>query len=217
MPDGCADIIYTREDGHSTLRFVGPMTRYQDFAQPGDSRSIGVRFRPAMWVDTIGLGDVEAADQVIALDQIWGKKAVELSRRLDDSEDAAKHMAMLASVVQPMESRSAIQRAVRFLERSHGQFSIERLADAAGFSERQFRRRCLAETALPPKLLARILRFRHAQALLPKFKSTADLAAACGYCDQSHLIAEFREFSGRTPRAFGSGYLGTQGSSAEGP
>jgi AraC-like DNA-binding protein len=56
---------------------------------------------------------------------------------------------------------------------------------------------------LSPKLLARILRFRYALSRVHgQLGEHAGLAADCGYFDQSHFIAEFQRFSGRTPANF---------------
>ncbi|MEE3917839.1 helix-turn-helix domain-containing protein [Micromonospora sp. BRA006-A] len=69
-----------------------------------------------------------------------------------------------------------------------------------------------AEFGLPPKTVARLLRFERAYASLGRTLLTADAAvpddagwaqraARWGYYDQSHLIREFREFAGATPAA----------------
>jgi transcriptional regulator GlxA family with amidase domain len=55
-----------------------------------------------------------------------------------------------------------------------------------------------------PKLYLRVLRF---QRLLDKVWDAhevdwAPMAAAHGYCDQPHLIRDFREFSGFTPSEY---------------
>ena len=59
-----------------------------------------------------------------------------------------------------------------------------------------------ATLGVSPKMLARIARFRRAAALIARGEaaSGADLAAACGYVDQAHLIREFQEFAGTTPK-----------------
>jgi AraC-like DNA-binding protein len=55
---------------------------------------------------------------------------------------------------------------------------------------------------LSPKSLARVHRFRGALALLDKANGEVpwtELADACGFYDQSHLINEFRRFTGFSP------------------
>ena len=55
---------------------------------------------------------------------------------------------------------------------------------------------------MPPKTVARILRFRRALALV---RGGADLAATaqdCGFADQPHLNREFRALAGATPVTF---------------
>jgi AraC-like DNA-binding protein len=57
---------------------------------------------------------------------------------------------------------------------------------------------------LPPKTAARLLRFEHARGLAERVKAPdfARIAVETGYYDQSHLINEFRSFTGRTPETF---------------
>jgi transcriptional regulator GlxA family with amidase domain len=95
---------------------------------------------------------------------------------------------------------SPLQRALAWMRERHGCVSIDELAGQAGLSVRQFRRTCLAQTGLTPKVLARVLRFRHALAQVHAHPCAfAHMALDCGYYDQAHFINEFRELSGRTP------------------
>lgn len=76
--------------------------------------------------------------------------------------------------------------------------SVAQAADALGLSRATLERRVGACFGLPPKVLARIQRFyRSLEAI--QLNSDADLAVEAGFFDQSHLIAEFRRFSGMTP------------------
>ena len=57
---------------------------------------------------------------------------------------------------------------------------------------------------MPPKAYARLLRFQRATEALvaggePRL---AEVAADCGYADQSHLNREFRALAGTTPFSF---------------
>src|SRR5581483_6546682 len=82
--------------------------------------------------------------------------------------------------------------------------SPRRLTRATGLGVRQLRRRCIEETGLSPKHLARVGRFRDVCSRIATDESAnwADLACESGYYDQAHLINEFREFSGLTPAAY---------------
>ena len=57
------------------------------------------------------------------------------------------------------------------------------------------------EIGLPPKVVARVLRFERARELAGTMP-WGELAYECGFSDQSHLIAEFRRITGRTPGTF---------------
>jgi AraC-like DNA-binding protein len=83
--------------------------------------------------------------------------------------------------------------------------SVERIAEAVGWSSRHLRNRIREETGLTPMAAARVARFDRARRLLQHRKtsgrpvSLADLAAATGYFDQAHLAREFRELAGCPP------------------
>jgi transcriptional regulator GlxA family with amidase domain len=54
---------------------------------------------------------------------------------------------------------------------------------------------------MPPKTLARVLRFERVSRLLREAPGPrlAEVAFDCGYYDQAHLNRDFREFAGTTP------------------
>ena len=84
-----------------------------------------------------------------------------------------------------------------------GAVSIEAVRRAAGVSRKKLAADFRAQVGVTPKVLARILRFRRARAVLQSGSaSLADAAAACGYFDQSHMAREFREFGDVSPSEF---------------
>ena len=91
--------------------------------------------------------------------------------------------------------------AWRMLEQSGGQCEVAGLAEEIGWSRKhlsvQFRQRF----GLPPKTVARILRFHRTAALLGEAanEGRADIALAGGYYDQPHFNRDFRQFAGCTP------------------
>jgi AraC-like DNA-binding protein len=87
------------------------------------------------------------------------------------------------------------------LRRTHGRARVGSLADELGWSRKRLVARFREQIGLAPKAAARLLRFERAAALAGSM-SWGELAYACGFADQPHLVSEFRAFTGRTPETF---------------
>jgi AraC-like DNA-binding protein len=197
-PDGCADILFTGGD----LQFVGPMTAWRDFPLADGQRLFGVRFRPGMWRALAGAPADRLTDLLLPMDDLWGARAARLAGQLAEARSEAQAIQAVESSMPALAEPGPLERALVWMERRRGAVSMDALAGHAGLSPRQLRRVCLERTGLPPKFLARVLRFRHAlERLAVSRRALADMALDCGYYDQAHFINEFREFSGRTPTA----------------
>jgi AraC-like DNA-binding protein len=203
LPDGCADIIFTAGSGRSKLEVVGAMTQFQDFQMLRGQLLVGMRFHPGMWAAQIGAPGDLITDKQTGLEEFWGKRARTLLARMEDARSGQDCASLLAESVSNR-AGTPLQRALAWMRSQHGLVALEEVGRQAGLSPRQFRRLCRQETGLSPKLLARILRFRYALSRVHDEPGQhAGLAADCGYFDQSHFIADFQRFSGRTPAAFG--------------
>jgi AraC-like DNA-binding protein len=200
VPDGCADLLFIQGAAPPILQVVGPMTRFQDVELTPGAEFIGVRFRAAMGPAHLGVRATEILDEVVDLEHLWGARARRLCEQLTNAKTLADRTDLLSASFVVSAARSPVQRAIAALEACRGRVSLDALAAQSGLSIRQFRRRCSQESGVSPKLLARILRFRQAwQRAAAEAGEQAGLAAECGYADQSHMIADFRRFSGRTP------------------
>lgn len=200
LPDGCADILFTRVGDRAAIEAVGPMTRFQDFPQPGGRLLVGVRFHPGMWTAQLGVPGDRITDEVVPLEDLWGGRARELRDRLGEARSVEEWVGVLEQTLPAAEEAGPFERGLAWMRKRHGCVSIDEVADQCGLSARQFRRICLAQTGLTPKFLARVLRFRHALEQVHAHPCAfAHLALDCGYYDQAHFINEFRELSGRTP------------------
>ena len=78
------------------------------------------------------------------------------------------------------------------------------MTDVISLSPKRFIERFRTQVGVTPKRFCRILRFQHAvtQAHRTAGIDWADVALACGYFDQPHLIHDFRAFAGMTPSAY---------------
>ncbi|HEY5760930.1 MAG TPA: AraC family transcriptional regulator [Steroidobacter sp.] len=101
-------------------------------------------------------------------------------------------------------SRRALNRACSFIAENLGErFTLDDLARQAGVSRFHFARLFRVSTGDSPMaylLKSRIERAK--QMLLQDDRPVCEIAAALGFCDQSHLTRTFRRLTGLTPREF---------------
>ena len=211
LPDGCADLLFTRTGAVSQeLIVVGTMTRARLFDLP-KAKFLGVRFRPGMSFLFFPVPGPELVDQRIPLREIWGPKANQLHEQLSDCSVSQFIAQIETQLIEQLYAQpkcqpflNSTQRVLSWAEQQHGNVRIDDLADLAGLSARQFRRVCLELTGLTPKQLCRAIRFRDAVAQLINDGrlGSATIALDLGYYDQAHFINEFRAFSGLTPTEY---------------
>ncbi|MFO1419303.1 MAG: helix-turn-helix domain-containing protein [Methylotetracoccus sp.] len=115
--------------------------------------------------------------------------------------------AFLLSHLNPHDGDRLVEAACRALNRTHGVRSIASLASALALSERSLERRFRRQIGTTPKTYARIVRLRAAVSARGAHSNWADVAHACGYFDQSHLIRDAHHFYGLSPDALQRGIV----------
>jgi AraC-like DNA-binding protein len=90
------------------------------------------------------------------------------------------------------------------LKREAGKIRTRELAAQLGLSQRRFIQVFSNQVGVTPKVFGRVQRFQRAVELTRGGSAGdwADIAAECGYFDQSHLIHEFQVLSGLSPTEF---------------
>jgi AraC-like DNA-binding protein len=90
------------------------------------------------------------------------------------------------------------------LAATRGRARIGSLTSELGWSRQRLIHGFREQVGMPPKTVARILRFQRAVRILKAGRQVrwTELALDCGYYDQAHMIREFGEFAGRTPTEF---------------
>lgn len=108
----------------------------------------------------------------------------------------------------PVDAHSTlIVRIMEMLEeRLAENVTLSELADVCALDEWSLCRLCVRETGLPPHALLLHLRLKKARELLSGGHSVADVAAACGFFDQSHLHRHFMRQVGMTPGRYASAF-----------
>jgi transcriptional regulator GlxA family with amidase domain len=79
---------------------------------------------------------------------------------------------------------------------------VQRLAAQLDVSERHLSRRFRAMFGAGPKLFARVARIEKVLAMRQHGSAWADIAYACGFADQAHMINDFDAIVGEPPQHF---------------
>jgi AraC-like DNA-binding protein len=168
---------------------------------------MGVHFKPGGAFPFFGASD-ELADAHIDLEAFWGRAAGEVRERLA-AATPARRFALLEEVLlarwhHSWRQHTAVAWALDEFEQSGGQVSVSDAAHRVGLSQRRFIQAFSREVGLTPKLYCRIQRFQRARQAIQKLTAPdwAAVAVSYGYFDQSHLIRDFRAFSGLRPVAY---------------
>lgn len=113
-----------------------------------------------------------------------------IARALEDSRRAASPYERLAVVVDAIRADISVQ------------LDVKALADRVGISVSQLERDFVELFGLPPRRYQIKLRIDSARDQLRSGAAIADIAYACGYCDQSAFTRRFRAEVGMSPSEF---------------
>ncbi len=219
LPDGCPEIVFHRGDpfvrrhwseaepsSQHRSAFVGQLDRWIDIRPTGRVHVFGVRFRPAAAPAVLREAAHRSTGRSLPLQDLLGAEGRRLEEAVMEAPTDAAALAavegfLLRRAGRPGGGPLAAAAAADLLERTGGRATVAEAAAFAGVGERRLERLFRAEVGLPPKRLARVLRFREAARLLQEgaVPGPAAAAAGAGYFDQSHLHRDFLEFAGETP------------------
>lgn len=172
----------------------------------GSSSCIQIDFTPLGAYRFFGLPMHELSARMVHLDDLADAEIAELRRRLEDMEDWKQRLDLAeAFVTERLRRGNAVSAGVisayRELAFCHGNIRIASIAKRLDWSRKHLAQRFQEEIGLPPKQVARMLRFNRLLSLAGHEPAPdwADLAVECGYADQAHMTREFAEFTGTTP------------------
>ena len=170
-------------------------------------RGLSVTFTPGGAAAFFGLPLGEATGQLVGLSDLWARDGADLRGRLLEAATPKRQLAVLEDVLLSRLAGPgpphgpAVAWAAAELGRGR---RVRDVGADLGLSPRTFTRRFRDHTGLMPKRFARIRRLQRVLAAIGPGRR-ADwprLAARHGFCDQAHLIDDFRELTGVTPGAY---------------
>jgi AraC-like DNA-binding protein len=207
LPDGRTTLVLRVMDGGdcADVTVCGPRTRAVFKVAHGLTRAVIVQLKPGWAMPLFGVAATALTDEYVALEELWGSDAVELAQaRSLPSLLERFSFAVAARAHRLLDPASAhlARRAVRLLQR--GDEPVHSVAERLGVTARHLRRAFSENIGIGPKEFARTVRLHRAVAMSAASTDWAIIAAAAGYYDQAHLIADFRKLVGRTPGDFSS-------------
>jgi AraC-like DNA-binding protein len=157
----------------------------------------------------LGLPMDELSRRVVTLEELFGFDGLLLREALAGAGSWAERFALVDDFLLGLldDARSPVPSVTRALHRLHesgGTVPVGTVAAEIGCSRRHLISRFREQVGITPKLLARILRFERVVSLIDArtTMSWAEIAQACGYYDQAHMIRDFNQFAGGPPSEF---------------
>ncbi len=148
----------------------------------------------------------ELVNRSVELEDVLGSAGGTLIDRLNDTPGWDARFAILETAIISRLGRAempsqGVDWALRQLQVSGGMSGIGELGESLGWSPRRLIEEFRDVAGMPPKAVARIIRFERTLALLQRNPAArlADIAVECGYYDQAHFNREFRALAGVTP------------------
>lgn len=200
LPDGCVDLMFGwGADGKARASVVGTMTRAVSIGLSAGERFVAARLLPGFVARWLRCDASELTDREVPLPDLAPRLAAEFASVLDSGSisRALERLAVgLGNEVRTLGRRSVAQEIASQILDKGGSDAVLDAAVRAGYSARQVQRLFVREVGIPPKMFARIVRFRRAERLAqahPEWGGS-EIAQRCGYFDQSHWIRDRRAF-----------------------
>ena len=208
LPDCCVDIIFTFDKTQGTFlaRIVGTMTSFFEISYPQTVEMFGIRFRPAgitaftrVPVDEFTNRDVELSLFETLFDKSFYGTLPEKQSIEEIITYMDNYLTNRLSCLYHVEKQ--VIRAVDLIFSAKGQLSPAKVASDVCLCQRHFERKFKSTIGITPKTFAKIIRFKHALRCLrnSSHQDLLSVALECGYYDHTHLIKDFKIFSGDTP------------------
>jgi AraC-like DNA-binding protein len=172
----------------------------------GSARCLQVDLTPLGARRLLGLPMSELANRTVPIDDVFGRFGRDLVQRVGDALGWQTRFALVDETLRTRLANSppvdaGVAWSLDRIMTSGGGAVIGKLADELGWSHRRLIARYRDTIGLPPKLVARIVRFERLTARLATSPMVdwAAAATAFGYFDQAHLAREVRELADITP------------------
>jgi AraC-like DNA-binding protein len=207
LPDGAVHMFF--ELGETCSATVAGATTAPTLVRlSGVLEHVGVQLRAGGIAALLGVPAAELNGHQIPLEALWGAQARALLERLVRAPAGQRIALVRAALIERLGRRHErpdprVAAAVRSLLAARGNVSVRNLAESLELGERRLEQLFQREVGLSAKALGRVTRLRYTvdHVLEHRGAGWSEVAQACGFYDQAHMIREFRALAGETPGA----------------
>ena len=199
------------EDRMPLSFFYGTLNGYKDFSSKGRFSLIAVVFQPYFLNILLKTSAKETSNQIISVEDVLKNKLEVFQEKLFNKKNHLHIINDLNLFLTHFlsERMSAdyhlITATQQYLLQSKGSVSSKDLQHFTGYSERHLERKFEYHIGMSPKKYGNIIRLHYFLSLMNKEiddKNMTTLSYEAGYSDQSHLIREFKNNIGLTPKQY---------------
>lgn len=197
--------------GLPTSFLYGQPTQFRDIYLLKETSLIIVVFQPAGLHQLTGISADELRDKIITADYLFGKEVSTLQEKLTVVFPVINKFNLLNAFFTSWVSKRVLSNqlltaaSLQFIIKNKGLVTMTQLVKFTGYTERHIERKFMECVGIPPKKFGNIVKLHH---FLSRLKGQTcneyltGLAYETGYADQSHLIKEFRKYTGVTPKNY---------------
>jgi AraC-like DNA-binding protein len=220
VPSGFSEIMFyqknvpesTAKDGYlkSRSQISGQKNTYFDLIISGNTKLLSIVFEPYGLSQFFDIPSSELLNQTIPLRFVLGKQLDELEDKVFKTDTTEQKIVIIENFFKKQLAKKKnyqlprISNSVKEINSNSQNNPVLQLALNACLSRKQYERSFTNLVGISPKQFMRIVRFQRALFIKqnnPDIKLT-ELAVDAGYYDQSHMITDFKQLSGYTPKQY---------------
>ncbi|WP_353136653.1 AraC family transcriptional regulator [Pseudopedobacter sp.] len=168
---------------------------------------VAVNFTPTGVFQLTGMRLNDFTDRIVDAEILFGKEITALYEKIIESKSIAQSICLIDNFLcvkarnRKKRNKACVLTSLSILKGNAGDMTIKTLQKTIKTSPKTLERAFKAEIGMTPKMFQRLLRFNQARQYIEESQCTDwwEIVVRFGFYDHSHLISEFRFFTGKTP------------------
>ncbi len=204
LPDANFHLIFD----HNELKLLGPVSKTYHYEMSAKGQVLGVKFKLGTIHQRLNLCASDCIDKEFNLQKTLMLDTNKASCLLSNASTDSEYVEILQQLVSPLVTKPSKQllfvwEAIEIIKTQTDIYKVEQLSERLNVSIRTIQRAFQLYVGLSPKWLIRKYRLHQ---LLKELDINPDsishLIDTLGYTDQAHLINDFKNMLGLTPKKY---------------